>query len=386
MAITITGIPANDELIAGFNPFFIEFETDVVPTPVRAELSIGVPWLSQTIVIEVTPSNNNIFKFNYQSVVRDLVRESDKYLETQYTYPDISTLSNALFVDDNISTLLSLTIVIYDSTGAIIDNTTVPSGQDMYFLKASRQVLESPVMSDYSSTVGIGGGFENFLNSSSTVKVWEGFPIDVQFDALDSTLQTIQLNGVLFNSAITCDLENRMLRLVLIDALGNELTGLNDNTNNNIEVNLNPSIIDVFISVNYNAVSCPEDSKYIRWKNLNGGESFWLFEDVYTIEKQRRNKKRINRNHTDLETARSRNLSLGNDTTEIMIVSQITTEQFENDILHSLISSPVIELYEGDNKWRRIELISHDGVDSSKETNTNFRFNFDIGTLYNQAI
>ena len=375
MAIT-TNLPTDSRLIASFNPYYLEFSSSVTSydkANVVVKNSTGV----DISTIELIPDASGNFRLNLSGIVRGTVYEFENFIEPQYTFPNISTPSNALFVDNTISRGYLFEIVVYDAgTSVDVLNTSVP----VYFLKASRQVLESTDMLEYSTVTP--NPFEKPLTVNDyQVTVWSGYPLDVQFDALSSSQQLIvSQTGLVLNVALSTTLENRMLRLCLIDDLGNELTDLSTTSLYDI-ANIGSS--DVNLSIDYRIPKC--EGKYFRFTNTNGGQSFWLFTDVYNIEKSRKNGKRVQRNFNDLESARSRNVSLGNEVTNYLIVSETTTSENDNNLMKALIDSPVIELWEGGNNWRRVEMTNNSGSFNNKRTSKQFSFTFDLGIIYNQS-
>ena len=110
-----------------------------------------------------------------------------------------------------------------------------------------------------------------------------------------------------------------------------------------------------------------------------------MFTDVYSIEKQRKNKSRVQRNYNDLLTARSKNISLGNDINDYLVVNETTSSEQENNMMKSLINSPVIELWKGGNQWQRVEMTNNSGSFSNKTTSKQFSFTFDLGIINNQS-
>lgn len=391
MAITVNNLPSDNVLINGFNPYFITFETDSDQVATNAFITftrVGSPNVST--FINITPNNDGLFLFNFQGIYKDVESSASNFTASSFLYPDISTASNALFIDPLLNTKIISEIAIF-SGETQIDSLVIPSASEFYFLRGASQVLSTPFSNNYSQSTANPNTNTLILSEGQNVQefnVWQGFPFDVQYDALDSTNQTVfNGTGLLFSKALSSVSISRTSRLVLIDALGNEITGLNDNSNNSFEVGFTGGTTnEVFFKANYKKVDCIEDSRYIRFVNSKGGDSYWLFTNNYVTQKKRKNKKSVNRNFTDLETAQSRSVSLGSDVTDRLIVSHTTNEDYENEILRSLINSPVIELYQGNNKWLRVELINHNGDDNAKQTSTTFNFTFDLGTIYNQSI
>ena len=386
MAITITGLPTDNDLVSGFNPKHIGFSTDVLGTPTSAKVSIYVPHLLDTFDIQITPNNNGLFSFNFQSFFRDVCKIGQDYFEYSLPSPDISTPSNALLIDSELNTLLQFALIIYEGT-TVLDS-TVLSPSEIYFTNGSTQVLNSEIVTEHSNTSNNTNPFVIPFTVGDIAPVWQGHPFSFQFDLYTVTSTSVLVGGNgLFTKAISGADENRTMRVFLIDKDGNELTGINDNTNNLVEVTpLFGAFKWVQFPIEYRVPSCPDESKYIRFLNSKGGVSYWLFEDSYTEERTRQNKKDIVRNFTGLEYAKSRLVSLGNDTNEVLIVSQTTSKGYENEILNDLIQSPVVELWISGDKWQRIDLLSHSGSNKSKQVSAQYSFSFNLGKLYNQSI
>jgi len=375
MAIT-TNLPTDERLIAGFNPYYLEFSSSVASYD-KANITIKDVTGAGITTVELIPDSSGNFKYNLSGIVRGTVYEFEQFIEPQYTFPSLLTASNGLFVDDTISRGYLFEINIYNGV-SVVDTliTSIP----VYFLKASRQVLESADMLEYSYNAPSAFMEQLSVNDFSLI-CWKGYPIDVQFDSLDSSQQiVISDTSTVINVSLSTTEENRMLRLALIDSEGNEMTDLQTTSKYDI-ANIGAS--DTIVNVDYRIPKC--EGKYFRFTNRNGGQSFWLFTDVYNVEKQRKNKSRVQRNYNDLDTARSRNISLGNDITNFLIVNETTTSEEENNMMKGLIDSPVIELWEGGNKWRRVEMTNNSGSFNNKGTSKQFSFTFDLGTIYNQS-
>lgn len=376
MAVT-TNLPTNSVLNAGFNPYYLEFSSSVASYD-KANVTIKNSIGANITTVELIPDASGNFKYNLSGIVRGTVYEFEQFIEPQYTFPNILTASNALFVDDTISRGYLFEINVYNGT-SVVDTliTSIP----VYFLKASRQILESADMINYSYNAP-SAFMEQLSVNDFQVTCWKGYPIDVQFDSFGSSQQIVfdSLGLIVINSSLPTTLEDRMLRLVLIDSDGNELINL-PNTSRYEIANIGAS--DTFVDIDYRVPKC--EGKYFRFTNNNGGQSFWLFTDVYTIEKQRKNKSRVQRNYNDLSIARSRNVSLGNDVNDYLVVTETTSSENDNNMMMALINSPVIELWEGGNKWRRVEMTNNSGGFSSKQTSKQFAFTFDLGIIYNQS-
>ena len=376
MAIT-TNLPTDERLIAGFNPYYLEFSSSVGSYD-KANLTIKNVTGVDISTVELIPDAVGNFKYNLSGIVRGTVYEFEQFIEPQYTFPSITTPNNALFSDSTISRGYLFEINVY-SGASVVDTliTSIP----VYFLKASRQILESPEMIEYSYN-SPSAFTEQLSVNDFQVTCWKGYPIDIQFDALNSSQQVIfdETSSIVVNATVTTTLENRMLRLVLIDSAGVELTSLSSTLNYDIA---NIGSGDSFVEIDYRIPSC--EGKYFRFTNSNGGQSFWLFTDVYTLEKQRKNKSRVQRNYNDLQTARSRNVSLGNEINDYLIVNETTSSELDNNMMKALINSPVIELWEGGDNWRRVEMTNNSGSFNNKGTSKLFSFTFDLGVIYNQS-
>ena len=391
MAITTTGDLsfANltaDQLISAFNPCILEFSTDVSGA-VRATVEVYPLAESASSSQNITPSSTGSFYFDFSGILRNLLAESDSYLEPQYSFPDNTTIANSLFSDNTIASGVEFEVKIYDVNNNVID---LFGSSGYYFLKASTQVGNSPVMNLESAAVGSGIAFFNSLNlSDEGVIVYKGFPIDVQFDSLNSTSMDIYVdNNLKFSKSGYSSVEiDRMFRQCLIDINGIELSGVSSIGGNDLSIELiGGGNRTVKSNIDYRTPQCPEDSKYFRFTNINGGQSFFLFENAYQTEVSRKNLDNINRRFNSLETASSRIISTGNTTRYSLICHHQATNQIDNDYLQAMVLSPIIELWLGGNKWQRVNLINSDADVDSKTNNKNYSFSFDLGIKYNQSI
>ena len=391
MAITTSGDLSftnvnSNQLISAFNPCILEFSTDVT-SAVRATVEVHNIGGPATSTQNLTPSGLGVFYFDFSGILKNILSEADNYLEPQYNFPDITTVANSLFSDDSIASGAEWDIYIYDNQNNVVD-TAGSSGY--YFMKASTQVGNSPVMNTMSSTVGTGGAYFNSLNHSSEgVIVYKGFPIDIQFDALNSTSINVSVGNVLklTKSISVSDENNRMFRQCLIDSNGVELSGMSDNTMNDLYIQTTGGgNRGLFSKIDYRAPLDADCCKYFRFTNINGGQAFFLFENAYQTEVSRRNLDSINRRFNSLETASSRIVSTGNTTRYSLICHHQATSKIDNDYLQAMVLSPIIELWLGGDKWQRVNLISSDADLDSQSENKNYSLSFDLGVKYNQSI
>ena len=391
MAITTTGDLsfANvnvDQLISAFNPCILEFSTDVSGA-VRATVEVYPLGGSANSSQNITPSSTGAFYFDFSGILRNLLSESDNYLEPQYLFPDNTTIANSLFSDNSIASGVEWAVNIYDVNNNVIDS--FGSG-GYYFLKASSQVGNSPVMNLESAAVGSGASFFNSLNlTTEGVIAYQGFPIDIQFDSLNSNSMDVYVdNNLKFSKSGYSSVEiDRMFRQCLIDANGVELSGISSNGSNLLNIELTGGgNRTVKSSIDYRVPSNPDCSKYFRFTNINGGQSFFLFENAYQTEVSRKNLDSINRRFNSLETASSRIISTGNTTRYSLICHHQATNKIDNDYLQAMVLSPIIELWLGGDKWQRVNVINSDADIDSQTSNKNYSFSFDLGIKYNQSI
>ena len=391
MAITTTGDLsfakiASDQLISAFNPCILEFSTSISGA-VRAVAEVYPLAGSASSSQNITPSSTGAFYFDFSGILRNLLSESDNYLEPQYSFPDNTTIANSLFSDNTIATGVEWSILIYDINNNIID--AFGSG-GYYFLKASNQVGSAPVMSLQSASVGSGIAFFNSLNlSDEGVIVYKDFPIDIQFDSLDSISMDVYVDNVsIFSKSSYSSVEiDRMFRQCLIDINGIELSGISSIGSNDLSIELvGGGNRTVKSNIDYRIPQCPEDSKYFRFTNINGGQSFFLFENAYQTEVSRKNLDSINRRFNSLETASSRIISTGNTTRYSLICHHQATNKIDNDYLQAMVLSPIVELWLGGDKWQRVNIINSDADVDSQTNNKNYSFSFDLGIKYNQSI
>ena len=391
MAITTSGDLSftnvyPEQLISAFNPCILEFSTNVT-SAVRATVEVHNIGGAATSSQNLTPSGLGVFYFDFSGILKIIVSDADNYLEPKYNSPNITTVANSLFSDNTIVSGVTWNIYIYDNNNNVVDTT---GSLGYYFMKASTQVGSSPIMNKVSYTVGTGASYFECLNlSSEGVIVYKGFPIDIQFDALNSTSINVSVGNVLklTKSISTSDFNNRMFRQCLIDSNGVEISGMSDNTMNDLYIQMTGGGgRALFSKIDYRAPLDTDCSKYFRFTNINGGQAFFLFENAYQTEVSRKNLDSINRRFNSLETASSRIVSTGNTTRYSLICHHQATNKIDNDYLQAMVLSPIIELWLGGDKWQRVNLISSDADLDSQTENKNYSLSFDLGVKYNQSI
>ncbi len=385
MAVTITGLTSSTTLVAGYNVNTINISTSV-SGGVRCELYVKTQQMTDPYIIDLTPNNNNDFEFNFEGIIRDIANGVDEYEEPTFTYPDISTLSNSVITDTDVCTYVEYWLKIFDDAGVSIDEILDTSPESLYFLKASRQILKSTLMEEYSREIGYTTNkFYPLLPNVNKIVVWEDYPFELCFDSLRSGTvnQFISVdNTSLFFGTSNGEKENRIKRLVLIDELGNEVTNISNNGSNDLEILLT-SGEKVEIEIDYRINDgC---GNYFRFKNLEGGTSYWYFSDGYAYTLDRENKKNIERNYTDLSEAKSRLIPIGVDNYNTLTVEETTQNDYEVATLDSLLISNVVELYHKDKKkWQRVSLKNTSQKKKSKDLNSNkYVFDFDLGKIFN---
>lgn len=384
MAITITGVPSDSKMLAGFNVNTIGISSSVTGAS-RAELfiqnaSVGTPYR-----IDLTNDSNGDFSFNFEGVYRDLCNEAEFNYSPQFSYPDISTPANSFFIDSGACTTFEFWIDIYDVNNVLIDSLASSSKVSLFFVKASMQLLESTVMDAYSHVVGSSSGYHLPLTPSDTIPLWQGYPIEFAFDSYNDANQFLFINGsgtsvTGINSGTNVD---RIVRFCIIDENEVEISGITNNLANDISILLNNGeYINTFINYRTPTGGCP---KYFRWKNQQGGTSYWLFQDGYLYSLTSTSKKEVETIYDNLEDAKSSSVSLGSELGNRLTVENTTQFEYEIDILTDLYHSTVIELYHKEKKkWQRVKMNDRTMRISSNDTNSKkFTFDFDLGKIYN---
>lgn len=133
---------------------------------------------------------------------------------------------------------------------------------------------------------------------------------------------------------------------------------------------------------------------YLKWLNLYGGYSYWLFEDTYSIDRSTKHLGEIDRDNYNLEEAFTRSHQMGKESQDtIKIIAELLNED-EKRIVEGIIDSPKVYLFTGQpysrsssRDWMEVTLKSTAArLRNAKQPLINFSFDLELPVRYTQRL
>lgn len=332
MAITFTKSRSITEYLNGFNNNKVEFSSDDVLDSTKCNVNIG----GKDFVI--TPDTSNVFRFNFQEVVRVLI-------SGQFTDNLTYGLPNEYEDTDLYWSYLATYTITFT------DDSTEQTSETFRFLRSVAQIGDTQT-----------AFADGLLMHNTQVTVFNGYPFDLSFlndatafDIVNST------NG----KVVTFAGAGESTRVIF----GSGLLGLSefaqrvDDDSGTIEVGCHDIEIVDFLKIGFNNVSffadgfadhtmtielkniC--DGVYLKWFNREGSWSYWLFEKVYQENLKTKIQDKYSIDYENLEDTTATNLIRGKDTDKNRSLKQTLLTQAQRLQVESVLTSTRVELYTG---------------------------------------
>lgn len=326
------------------------------------------------------PSPDGSFYINMKEFIRSIAGLNG-YGDNQ----DIDIDSDGYLYDMTENSLLEgvLTLLIKFEDSGVFDEGAI---FELSFLKALIQLEDKkrrfPLEYPKYAVIGL-NPLHPYLNYTSYVKYFEGFPFDL-------TVYTGGSSSFILNNDDTGQIMNftdvyKCSRVVISD--GRTDTGLTETFIlkegiNNISVRT-PAGGQFNYKVD-KKVKCTS-GVYLKWRNSNGSFSYWLFHRGNT-DRSVQGLGELNNDFNNIENTVSPFVNIGVNTSDSLQVVENVVSEEERTILESLIDSPAIFLFTGQpydrnnyNDWMQIKMKnSSHRVANAKQKKTNFVFNFDL--------
>lgn len=356
MAVLFTKSIPEDEFLNTYNNNIVEFNSDTSgKTALYCEITIS----GITNPFEITPINGK-FRFNFKEVVSTLINEN-RFQD------DIKPIAN--IVEDN-----SLFLVAEVEFKIIFDDqSNETSAKNYSFLKSVEQIhsiQQRLIASD-------------FVMNNKNITVFSGFPFDLGLwtdkTSLPINNTTNGKSRTLVTSANKTQrlwFEDGLFSLGTVDAAGESFyTRIISLPNGQVYRNdCVDYVSDPVLSIGGNIVEVGSEKVYInyvdncggvylKWFNLDGSWSYWLFSEVTQTETSTSDLGYTESNGLNLNETNGTFLNLGKNGSELISLHTVSVsiEQMEN--IKSILTSPRIELYNGkykDNansqKWEVVKL------------------------------
>lgn len=133
---------------------------------------------------------------------------------------------------------------------------------------------------------------------------------------------------------------------------------------------------------------------YLKWFNVMGGYSYWLFENTYSIDRKTKHLGEIARNHNNLEDTFGRSITIGKESKDTLRIIAELLDEDEKAIVENITDSPKIYLFTGkpysrNNHHDWIEVRLKTGsikLKNPRESLTNFTFDLELPERYTQTL
>lgn len=381
--ITFTTAVQASRLYMAFNNLIIRYGTTTTTTPVRSEIT-GLT----ADAITLYPGPDGRFFFNFRPYVSALINthnfEDTVQPQIDSTLPDtfVYNVANRVFLQRPVL------IKVYVTDGADPETHSVT----LSWL-AGVQQLGDPFVFNSGDTY-ILSPFMAGTTNSYYLKYWQGYPFDIPFFASISGL-TIKNETNLLEQEFP-SLGGYGTRLFVSDGRTDEsledLLPLAVGYNRlRIKRYEDDSDKDPFIHIEKMPYSC---GVYLKWLNAQGGYSYWLFEDTYSIDRATKSLGELDRDNANLGDTFARTTQIGKESADTLkVVAELLTEN-ESRIVQGILDSPKIYLFTGKpyaqssyRHWVEVTLKTTSArIKNPREPLTNFAFDIELPVRYAQVL
>ncbi len=235
--------------------------------------------------------------------------------------------------------------------------------------------------------------FKKNTTNSYYLKYWEGYPFDIPFFTVNTSMTIINQTNLLSAEFSTIGYGERLIVSDgRTDVTLEDILPFNDGFNE-LRFVKNPLIgpYDKYVTLEKVPYSC---GVYLKWYNAMGGYSYWLFENTYSIDRSTKHIGEIERDNSNLEDTFSRVVSIGKESQDtIRVVAELLNDD-ERTIVEGIIDSPKVYLFTGapfsknsSSNWIEVSLkTSSARVKNPRQPLTNFTFDLELPERYTQTL
>lgn len=369
---------APERLRMAFNNDVIRFRDDTVTMPEYCDISI-----ENGPAIRLYPAPDGSFYFNFKPYIAALIN-TNNFEDTVQT--DLLTTNPSSFVYPGTAvTDRNVHFTIYNDAAA-------EAAYRLYWLAGMQQ----PGENKYPSIEDLQVLAPALPDAANTwyLKYWQGYPFDISVCGNFSSVSITNLNNLISeNFDMGGSLSNRLFFSDgRTDETLEDLLPLSEGHNNLKLVPADSQAGGIkFIHVE-KASACK--GVYLKWFNGQGGYSYWLFENTYSIDRSARSLGELDRDFENIENSFGRTTQLGREVQDtIKIIAELLTEPQRN-IVQNLLESPKVYLFTGApysrsdyRSWIEVS-VKTTGVriKNPREELTNFTFDIELPTRYTQTL
>ena len=369
-----------ERLRTAFNNDVVRFYTDLSAEPNHADVTLGTG-----PTIRLYPAPDGRFYFNFKPYVTTLINTSnfEDTLQTELTVNDVTSFA---LPAPGIALQLEVTINItaaYDVT----DSATLT----LNWLAATQQLGSYRALAV--EDVHVLTPHRTDAANGHYLKYWVGYPFDISFYSTPGTLGITNQTNLLSQNI---PLAEGGTRLFFGDGRTDEtledLLPLNDGFNTLQLLRTGDADIKTqFITIEKEA-NC--SGVYLKWFNAQGGYSYWLFADTYSIDRSAKSLGELDRDFENLPDTFGRTTQTGRQSQDtVKIVAELLTPA-QRDIVQNILESPKVYLFTGQpysrssyRDWIEVSVkTSAARIRNARETLTNFAFDIELPERFTQML
>ncbi|TRW22571.1 hypothetical protein FMM05_16965 [Flavobacterium zepuense] len=244
------------------------------------------------------------------------------------------------------------------------------------------------------------------------LKYWQGYPFDVSLYYPKTGPLKVKNLTTLFNRDFTNT--GKVHRLFFSDGRSDEtledllpmnegfntleltqtnLLGLADSANTIIDTTVRSTLPNNTIYINLQKVPY-ECGVYLKWFNPQGGYSYWLFEDTYSIDRSTKQLGELDFDNANAEYTTARTRQIGKESQDTLkIIAELLTPD-ERSVVETILDSPKIYLFTGKpfarnaaDDWVEVTLKTTSArLKNPRQQLTNFTFDVELPARYTQTL
>lgn len=370
-----------DRLWTAYNKTIVRFYSDTLESPDYCDITLTPG--TNGITIRLYPNPQGYFMFDFMPYITAIINSRQ-------------------FVDDTFVSLIPGNYITYVRSlnsyygrfmpFAIKKGVSTDSATYLFqWLMGVMQVNDFTVLD--ATKVYVLSPFKKDTANHYFLKYWAGYPFDIPMYNSNSSFYIKNETNLIEQEfpvvGTTCRF---FLSDGRTDTTIDDVLGIVEGYNRlRLKVAEEDSDDDKFINILKVGATC---GVYLKWHNVMGGYSYWLFEDVYSIDRSTKQIGELEHDYNNIEDTYTRTLQIGKESTDsIRIIAELLTED-ERRIVEGIIDSPKIYLFTGQpysqaelTDWMEVTLkTTNTKIKNPKQPLTNFTFDIELPKRYTQTL
>lgn len=369
-----------ERLRTAFNNDVVRFYTDVSTQPNYADVTLG-----SGPTVRLYPAPDGRFYFNFKPYVAALINTSN-FDDTLATSLDVTNVASFALPAPAAALRLDVTFAV--NTAQDVNDTVTHT---LNWLSAAQQLGSyRPLAVD---ALHVLTPHRTDAANGHYLKYWVGYPFDVSLYSPGGTLKITNKTNLLWQDIPLADGGTRLfLGDGRTDETLEDLLPLNDGYNVLKLLRTGDTLTKTqFISLEKEA-NC--SGVYLKWLNAQGGYSYWLFADTYSIDRSAKTLGELDRDFENLQDSAARTIQTGRQVQDTLkIVAELLTPA-QRDLVQNVLESPKVYLFTGKpysrssyRDWIEVSVkTSSARIRNARETLTNFAFDIELPERFTQVL